>query len=728
MLLETTTSDTARSQRPSSASAQAVAKTALLEEVTYELDGSGLMKRLMKPCETSNGEQTNAPESRSLTQAFFAYRETILGFVILLNCFTMGLELDFPWAGWKLLNQSMLVLYIIDLWARMYEEGLRSFIWRPWNWIDTVVVIASALELWVLPLLSELQNAHSMVSAAMLFLRLCRLLRAVRVFTVVRAMRPLFNLLSGLSEALSSILWLLVLVFIFLYAFGLVFTELFGHGLAVSELSDAAQAKAADTFRTVPLSVFALFRAMSADMTDLGPLLSASSGVVLPLCWGTFQMSASWLLLSTLTATVVNTMCIAAARREKEERSKIALEAPEVIAEQLEEVFSCIETNHFGEIGIEELNTFLSVPANQKALERIASVDLHKAITTWYAMQEEGTVDLHKYTEKLAASLSTDLESSVVRLETQVRHLQHSVDQIQLYVPVLRQIAETQLQVPACVCPCKLDADIGNHGKREVAVPRGSTRRRSAVPPTLFPMNTNGLGNDKPEVAPATPSDSDEPTIELSACGQPAAVLPSSSADKATPDQPRPVTKPSAGRRRTAIAPTLLPIQVGQDHQGTAPESAPVPDCEEQERLGCGVPGVVVKRRGAVVWPALFPTPADQDPPHDEEPDSVPAAGRDQAPTLLGSRRHAANVSPLEGLIKPVAELSHPSSFHPNVGSENSIARSDFRELRDAIVHALRQDIRAVLHDCRNDDSGFVGSTFDVSRLTSPALGINTAG
>lgn len=410
-----------------------------MEEVLYEANGprGGLLTPVFESSQSPQGAAAHSKakgvEAKTLLDSIKSFRETLIGIVIVINCITMGLELDYPWDGWNFIEEAMLVLYIGDLYIRIREEGLQSFAMCPWSWVDTLAVLASAFRCWVFPFLVKMQQGaeeQEAVSVAMLLARMCRLIRAVRVFKVVRLIKPLFNLFSGLSEAVSSILWLLVFVFIILYIFALVFTELLGHGLLPDELDEESFEKAKETFATVPLSLYALFRAMSADLTDLGPLLSASSGVVLPVCYVFFQICTSWLLLSSLTATVVKTMLQFAETKTHEEE----FQKRKVVHERLSDFFDGMEVNGYDEFGGEELQAFLAAPGSAEMLHSIADISVQKAFMIWDAMQIDGAVSLGKYIDQLASLSSDSVETSIFRLEMHIGQLYELINQ---YLPVL---------------------------------------------------------------------------------------------------------------------------------------------------------------------------------------------------------------------------------------------------------------------------------------------------
>jgi len=173
-------------------------------------------------------------------------------------------------------------------------------------------------------------------------------------------------------------------------------------------------------------------------MTDLGPLLSATSGAVLPLCYILFQICTSWLLLSTLTATVVNTMFQFTDRQTHEDdfQKRKALHA------RLSELFDGIQVNGYDEIQYEELQAFLATPGSAETLQSIADMSAQKACIIWEAMQVDGAVNLDKYIDQLARLASDSLESSILRVEIQIGQVYELLNQ---YLPVLFHTTRTCL-------------------------------------------------------------------------------------------------------------------------------------------------------------------------------------------------------------------------------------------------------------------------------------------
>jgi hypothetical protein len=85
-------------------------------EVTYRADESGQMH-------PDTADQSTGCCSRCNEKCL----DVVVGIVIFLNVVIMGIELDYPWRGFKVVEQLMLVVYCIDVLLRMKWAGLKTF-------------------------------------------------------------------------------------------------------------------------------------------------------------------------------------------------------------------------------------------------------------------------------------------------------------------------------------------------------------------------------------------------------------------------------------------------------------------------------------------------------------------------------------------------------------------------------------------------------------------------
>jgi len=175
----------------------------------------------------------------------------------------------------------MLTVFIFDIFLRLRWRGIAGYIKVKMHWVDCLIVVASTTELWIAPAVKALLvdtegNGNSKVTEILanvtLSLRFFRLVRVIRLIKVVQVAKPLYRLLVSIGNAFGKVCWVMVLIFICLYAFSIVFTQLLGQDIFEALQDNEALRR---RFRTLPRTFFELFRAMCGDVTDFGPVLSA---------------------------------------------------------------------------------------------------------------------------------------------------------------------------------------------------------------------------------------------------------------------------------------------------------------------------------------------------------------------------------------------------------------------------------------------------------------------
>lgn len=102
---------------------------------------------------------------------------------------------------------------------------------------------------------------------AMMLMRMMRLMRILRLAKLVKSVRPLYILITSVLAALQGVAWVLVLTIVVLYAMGIVSTRLIGHAMIFPDKADIPN-DVLMPFRTVPDSMFTLFRIMSGAASE----------------------------------------------------------------------------------------------------------------------------------------------------------------------------------------------------------------------------------------------------------------------------------------------------------------------------------------------------------------------------------------------------------------------------------------------------------------------------
>merc|ERR1719160_534382 len=105
--------------------------------------------------------------------------------------------------------------------------------------LDFFIVMSAVLDQWIRPVvLAEEHGAKSNFGQAMMLMRMLRLMRILRLLRLVKAVRPLYKLAIGIVAAMQSMVWVLVLTFLGIYAFSIFTTRLIGHSQIVDDPED----------------------------------------------------------------------------------------------------------------------------------------------------------------------------------------------------------------------------------------------------------------------------------------------------------------------------------------------------------------------------------------------------------------------------------------------------------------------------------------------------------
>ncbi len=224
-------------------------------------------------------------------------RNTIIALIVL-NALLLGLATSdqvMAEAGSVILAAEAVIvgIFAVEIAIRLFAQGPRFFR-GGWNVFDFVIV------------------AISLVPAAGPFsiLRSLRILRVLRLLSTVRRLRVLVD---ALVTAIPSIGWIIFLLGMVFYIFGVMGTELFGERFP-------------EWFGTLGATLYTLFQVMTLESWSMGiarPVMDAY-----PFAWLYF---VSFILVSALTilnlfiGIIVNTM--QAAHWEDEESRRADMEA-----------------------------------------------------------------------------------------------------------------------------------------------------------------------------------------------------------------------------------------------------------------------------------------------------------------------------------------------------------------------------------------------------------------
>lgn len=226
--------------------------------------------------------------------------------VIVINAITLGLETSptaMQQAGGLLLalDRAALVVFVVEIALKLYVYRLRFFR-SGWNVFDfTIVAITLA------PTGEGLQVLRSL-----------RILRALRLVSVIPSMRKVVNALLRAIPGMGSVLTLLLLVF---YVAAVMSTKLFG-------------ARFPDWFGSIGESFYTLFQVMTLESWSMGiarPVMEAY-----PYAWiffVLFILLTTFAVLNLFIAIVVDSMSAVEHAEQAQTRELVSVDHDAVLAE-----------------------------------------------------------------------------------------------------------------------------------------------------------------------------------------------------------------------------------------------------------------------------------------------------------------------------------------------------------------------------------------------------------
>lgn len=236
-----------------------------------------------------------------------AWVETAGVSLVVVNVLLLGVSSDVHplWGGWDVISSVLAVLFIGELLARIYlSGGFRAFFGsknRGWNIFETVVVLITLLDLFVLLYDSQGEAGARTTMAC----RVIRLLRLTRITRLARTgiFHELTYMLRGIESGRSTLVWGFFLIVLICYIFAVALSQTIGRA-AGSEGRPVIDVH----FRSIPSSMFTLFSCFTGncaayDGRPLGFILYEYYGPLMVLIYMLMFFLVSFGLFNVLVAS-----------------------------------------------------------------------------------------------------------------------------------------------------------------------------------------------------------------------------------------------------------------------------------------------------------------------------------------------------------------------------------------------------------------------------------------
>uniref|UniRef100_A0A3P8NRE6 Voltage-dependent L-type calcium channel subunit alpha n=1 Tax=Astatotilapia calliptera TaxID=8154 RepID=A0A3P8NRE6_ASTCA len=269
------------------------------------------------------------------TRAFY----WVVMFLVFLNTLTIATEYHHQpeslTSFQDVASRVLLVLFVIEMFVKMYALGPRAYFMSLFNRFDFFVVLCGILEMIML----------SAGAVAPLGFSVLRCIRLLRILKVTKYWKSLSNLVASLLNSIRSIASLLLLLFLFIVIFSLLGMQVFGGKFNFSD--HRARRSNFDNFPQALISVFQILT--GEDWTSImyngimaygGPVIP---GILVSIYFIVLFVCGNYILLNVFLAIAVDNLAeaesLTSAQKEKaEEKLRKKAKMPEKTDEEREKI------------------------------------------------------------------------------------------------------------------------------------------------------------------------------------------------------------------------------------------------------------------------------------------------------------------------------------------------------------------------------------------------------
>ncbi|CAE7505117.1 unnamed protein product [Symbiodinium pilosum] len=326
--------------------------------------------------------------------------------VIISNAIYLGIQVESidpttppgPQPATLAVHLTYAIIFSFEVVLRFTAAGPRQYVcgldWA-WNWLDMSVVFSS----WTVIALDFLYEdaADTGVSSSIRIVRIIRasrLLRILRTVWVIRFVGALRTLVSSLVDTLRSLFWALLLLFLIMYVFGILFTDVVLEHMQAEGVMDP---KLIQYFGSLYTSIATLFRSISGGLD-----WEAAADSLNPL--GIFWVQVFQLYVAFVSFAVLNVMTgvfCNSAIKSAERDQKAKLEDRHDFRALMMKIFKQIDSSGDGKLTLTEFESLFDSEA-MKALMETAEIKATDAWTLFTSLDQDGDnlVDVNEFIER----------------------------------------------------------------------------------------------------------------------------------------------------------------------------------------------------------------------------------------------------------------------------------------------------------------------------------------
>jgi voltage-gated sodium channel len=321
-------------------------------------------------------EEEFDPELAKLKWVDSWWFNLIVGGLICLNALTIGLETDANrsqnTSGWWYVIEVLFSLaFLVELVCRVQAHGPNYFTdpnERGWNLLDASIVTVSLVDTLIL---MPLGMSKSLRFVSML--RFVRLMRLARLIRLLRFFRELWLVASGLIQALKTLAWIILVLFIICYIGSIFTTIMVGRNDRDFNVyyKESGKWDHEYYFKTIGRSLISFLQIVTLD--NWAELIVRDVVQVQPgmyvffiafICLGTFGV------LNLMIGVVVERAIRTAATDSREQKRKKDRDR-QLVFGQLREIFEAADVDNSGTLSLQEVEEAINKPEIYNKLRMI---------------------------------------------------------------------------------------------------------------------------------------------------------------------------------------------------------------------------------------------------------------------------------------------------------------------------------------------------------------------
>lgn len=288
-----------------------------------------------------------------------------MGVLIVLNSIMLGVDTDVnrddatfgAKVAFLILESLFTVVWIVEMFVRIHYMRWGYFK-NAWTLLDLALVLISIVSAWVEPFITGFASGAGKDGedpSWLRWVRLARVLRLLRLVKLARMFPELWLIINGFIQALRTLGWVLLMLFLVIYTGGIFMTIIVGHDCDDTWRDwDICE----ELFGTVYKTMYTLFQVMTFEswsMVVARPVIYEKWWLVI--FFMSFLMLTSFGLLNIIVGVVVeNTLAAAnekklAEEEEKERKMREELMTLKTIFEEADEDGNgCMDISEFTRI------------------------------------------------------------------------------------------------------------------------------------------------------------------------------------------------------------------------------------------------------------------------------------------------------------------------------------------------------------------------------------------